>query len=135
MQTEQLPSVEGEHGVVKSGGLVVVEAGRRCEQLAVPASASLEIGHGYSDVGDGWKVRHSSLLIDHGRADVDLRDVDCLFFPLRSARSSADSSITAASHVRFTPTPCKSGTRPSPGPQLRAASMTIRRALFARSEN
>jgi hypothetical protein len=31
--------------------------------LAIPASASLEISHGHSDVSDGWKVRHNGLLI------------------------------------------------------------------------
>jgi hypothetical protein len=77
MQAEQLPSAEGEDSVVEAGRLVLVEDWRRREQLAVPACASLEISHGYSDVGDGWKVRHSILLIDRGRADVDVQKVTC----------------------------------------------------------
>jgi hypothetical protein len=72
MEDKQLPSTEGEHRVVEAPArLVLVEDGCGGEQLAVPASASLEIGHGYSEVGDGWQVRHSGLLIDGGRTDVD----------------------------------------------------------------
>src|SRR5262245_48811053 len=74
MQAEQLPSVEGEHGVVEPARLVLIEDRCRCEQLAVPASASLEICHGYRDVGDGWKVRHRSLPLDGGHADVSVQD-------------------------------------------------------------
>jgi hypothetical protein len=73
MQAEQLPSIQGEDRVVEPPGLfVLVEDGCGGEQLAIPASASLEISHGHSDVSDVWKVRHNGLLIDDGRADVDV---------------------------------------------------------------
>src|SRR5207247_1640007 len=53
MQAEQLPAAERENGVVKpSGLLVLVENGPGGQQLAVPASASLQISHRHSDVGD-----------------------------------------------------------------------------------
>src|SRR5262245_48522941 len=115
VQPEQLPSAEDEDGVVEAGRLVLVEDGRRREQFAVPAGASLEIGHCYSDMGDGWKVRHSSLLIEPGRADMNVQTwtVGILVpptMPLRSARSGADTPTTAASPVRFRPPSCRTGT-------------------------
>ncbi len=65
VQAEQLPSIEREHRVVKTAGLLVlVEHGRGAQQLAVPASASVQISHGHRDVGDRWKLGHSSLLVD-----------------------------------------------------------------------
>ena len=67
MQAEQLPSTEREHGVVKVPSLLVlVENGHGGQQLAVPASASREISHSHSDMGDRWKLRHSGLLADGG---------------------------------------------------------------------
>jgi len=65
MQAEQLPSTEREHGVVKAAGLLIlVENGLAGQQLAVPASASIEISHRHGDMGDWRKLKHSGLLID-----------------------------------------------------------------------
>jgi hypothetical protein len=65
MQAEQLPAADREYGVVKSSGLLVlVENGPASQQPAVPASASLQISHRHSDVGDRRELRHSGLLID-----------------------------------------------------------------------
>src|SRR5262245_24250400 len=125
MQAEELPSVEGEHGVVEPARLVLVEDGCRCEQLAVPASASLEICHGYREVGDGWKVRHRSLPLDDGHADIDVRDGGS---PPAIGPSSADSHTTAASRCRFRPTLAEPGRNRKPGRQLRAERTDIRRA-------
>ena len=64
MQAEQLPATEREHGVVKAPGLLVlVENGPGGQRLAVPASASPEISHSHSDVGDRRELRHSGLLV------------------------------------------------------------------------
>jgi hypothetical protein len=65
VQAEQLPAAEREYGVVKSSGLLVlVENGLGAQQPAVPASASLQISHRHSDVGDRRELRHSGLLTD-----------------------------------------------------------------------
>jgi hypothetical protein len=65
VQAEQLPAAEREYGVVKSSGLLVlVENGPGAQQPAVPASASLQISHRDSDVGDRRELRHSGLLTD-----------------------------------------------------------------------
>jgi hypothetical protein len=67
MQAEQLPSLEREHRVVITPDvLVLVENGLGREQVGVPASTSPEIGDSHSDMGEGWKLRHSGLLIDGG---------------------------------------------------------------------
>jgi len=67
MQAEQLPAAEREYGVVKSSGLLVlVENGPSGQQPAVPASASLQISHRHSNVGDRRELRHSGLLTDGG---------------------------------------------------------------------
>jgi hypothetical protein len=65
MQAEQLPAAEREHGVVKASGLLVlVKNGPGGQQLAVPASASPQISHRHSDVGDRRELRHGGLLTD-----------------------------------------------------------------------
>jgi len=65
VQAEQLPAAEREDGVVKSSGLLVlVENGPGAQQPAVPASASLQISHRHSDVGDRRELRQSGLLTD-----------------------------------------------------------------------
>jgi hypothetical protein len=67
MQAEQLPPAEREYGVVKSSGLLVlVENGPGGQQPAVPASASLQISHRHSNVGDRRELGHSGLLTDGG---------------------------------------------------------------------
>jgi hypothetical protein len=64
VQAEQLPATEREHGVVKAPDLLVlVENGLGGQQLAVPASASPEISHSHSDVGDRRELRHCGLLV------------------------------------------------------------------------
>ena len=70
MQAEQLPSTEREHGVMKAPSLLVlVENGLGGQQLAVPASASIEISHRHGDMGDRRKLRHSGLLTDGGNVE------------------------------------------------------------------
>ena len=74
MQAEQLPASEREHGVVKAPDLLVlVENGPGGQQLAVPASASPEISHSHSDVGDRRELRHSGLLVRAGKRCECLR--------------------------------------------------------------
>src|ERR1700751_3881971 len=64
MQAEQLPATEREHGVVKAPDLLVlVENGLGGQQLAVPASGSLQISHGYGDAGDRRGPTHCGLLV------------------------------------------------------------------------
>ena len=110
MEDKQLPSTEGEHRVVEAPArLVLVEDGCGGEQLAVPASASLEIGHGYSEGVTGGKSGTAASSLT-----VAVQTLMTLL-PLRSARSSANPPTTmAASYVRFKPTPCSTGTRPRP---------------------
>src|SRR5450755_961278 len=77
MQAEQLLCTEREHGVVKASSLLVlVENGLRGQQLAIPASASVEISHRHSDMGDRRELRHRSLLADGGNVRV-VPDIVC----------------------------------------------------------
>ena len=78
VQTEQLAPVKQEHRVVKASDFfVLVQNGCCGEQFAVPASASLEVGHRHSDVGDRGKVGRSGLLrlrnvlSSYGRANFE----------------------------------------------------------------
>src|SRR3954454_5547882 len=59
VQAEELPTIKDEDRVVEAAdGLVLVEHGLGPEQVAVPADAPVEIGHGDRNVCEGRKRGH-----------------------------------------------------------------------------